>query len=225
MMDILAVDQHTAAIGNEEPLYQLGQRALAGAGAADNADDFSRRDLEGDVADDVGGVRSVTERDLVEGDGTGKARQPGFLAGNLGPGVQDVAQAAHGNADLLKVVPQLGQAQNRRGHLPGQHVEGDQFADGHLVVDHQQRARPHDAGRDQLADERHATARHGGDIGDRQPGRDVGGQLLVPLLHPARLHRHGLHGVDAADGFDQEGLVLRALVELVVQAGADHRRE
>jgi hypothetical protein len=43
--DVLAVDQYAAAIGNEQALDQLRQRALAGAGTADDADDLSRRDL------------------------------------------------------------------------------------------------------------------------------------------------------------------------------------
>jgi hypothetical protein len=35
-----------------------------------------------------------------------------------------------------------------------------------------------------------------------------------------RLHRHGLQSVDAVYRLDQEGLVLRAPVELLMQTGA-----
>ena len=50
MREIDAVDQHAAALRHVEPLDQLGERALARARGADDADDLAGRDLEADVA-------------------------------------------------------------------------------------------------------------------------------------------------------------------------------
>jgi hypothetical protein len=81
-------------------------------------------------------------------------RQRGLAAGDFGAGVEDVAQALHGNGGLLEVGPQLRQAHDGVGRPGRQHVEGDQLADGELAFNDQLGAHIHDGDSDQLADQR-----------------------------------------------------------------------
>ena len=81
-------------------------------------------------------VDPVTESDGVEDDVAADRRQVCLAAGaGFGRGVEDVAEAVDRDPHLLEILPQLGQAQNGRGQLGGDHVEGHQLADGELVVD------------------------------------------------------------------------------------------
>ena len=223
--DILPVDQHLAPLGNVQALRQPRQGTLARTGTPDDADHFARRDADRHIAQHLGRIGPVAETHLLELDGARDARQECLLAARFRSGIENIAQPAHGNAHLLEIVPQLRQPQDGRGHLSGQHVEGDQFAHRHSLVDHEGGAPPHDDRRHQLADQGHATAGQHADVIRRQARRHIAGQLLFPLLLPARFHGHGLERIDAADGFDQERLVFRAAVEFVVQSAPQHGRE
>ena len=55
----------------------------------------------------------------------------------LGRRVEDVAQPLDREPRLVEVLPDLGQPQHRLADPAGQHVEGDQLADGELALDHQ----------------------------------------------------------------------------------------
>ena len=59
--EVDAVDQHAAALGHVEPLDQLGERALAGAGGADDADDLAGLDAEADVVQHLRAVEAIAE--------------------------------------------------------------------------------------------------------------------------------------------------------------------
>src|SRR3546814_9066825 len=56
-------------------------------------------------------------------------------------------------------------------------------------------------------------------------GGDVASELVVPGAGDARINRRGLDRTDAVDRFDQEGLVVGATGELLVQTLAQHRRD
>jgi hypothetical protein len=58
-------------------------------------------------------------------------------------GVEDIPEALDRNAGLLKILPQLDEAQDRITHPPGQHVEGDELPDGELSPHDQRRPDPH----------------------------------------------------------------------------------
>ena len=119
----------------------------------------------------------------------------------FGGGVENIAQACHGNAHLLKILPQLRQPDYRRGHLPGQHIEGNQLADGQLAVDHQPRAQPQGGHGNQLLNQLHALLADGGQAGNAEAGTDIGGQLLIPAACHLRLHSHGFYRAHGGDGF------------------------
>jgi hypothetical protein len=58
----------------------------------------------------------------------------------LGGHVEHVAEALDGDVGLLEFLPQADQAQQRLAHAAGEHLEGDQHADGEAVVLHHQQA-------------------------------------------------------------------------------------
>jgi hypothetical protein len=69
----------------------------------------------------------------------------------LGGGIEDVAEALDGDAGLLELLPQADEAQHGLAHAAGEHLEGDQHADGEAVVlHHQQRADDEDGQRHHL---------------------------------------------------------------------------
>ena len=74
--------------------------------------------LEGDMALNIG------EGGAAHGTGTTRMRLQGS--------VEDIPEALNRNAGLLKILPQLDEAQDRITHPPSQHVEGDELPDGEL---------------------------------------------------------------------------------------------
>ena len=61
-------------------------------------------------------------------------------------------------------------------------------------------------------------------LSTRKLARDIGRELLFPAALHLRLDRHRLQGLDAGDALDQEGLVLGAAPELLVEPAAEERR-
>ena len=94
-----------------------------------------------------------------------------------------------------------------------------------MPFDHQLGAQPQGAHGDELADEIGAFVRHGRERCGFESGGHIARQLGIPAALHLRLHRHALQRIDARDGLDQEGLVLRAAVELLVQPRAQERRD
>ena len=86
-----------------------------------------------------------------------------------------------------------------------------------LAVDHQLGAEIEDRGRHQLADELHRLARDVAEAEDAEARGDIAGELLLPAALHLRLDRHRLQRLDAGHALDQEGLVLRAAPELLVE--------
>ena len=57
-----------------------------------------------------------------------------------------------------------------------------------------------------------------------EAGGDIAGQLLLPAPLHLRLDRHRLQRLHTRHALDQEGLVLGAALELLVQPLAEQRR-
>ena len=64
----IAVDQHAAALRHVEALDQLGERALARAGGADDPDDLAGRTLKLTSLQDLRPVDAIAEADMLERD-------------------------------------------------------------------------------------------------------------------------------------------------------------
>src|SRR3546814_19684648 len=95
----------------------------------------------------------LAKGDVVELHPAADRRQCHAAAGQLGAGVEDVAEALDRDAHLLEILPQLRQTDDRRRHLPGQHVEGDQLAERQLAFDHQLGAKEKHRNRHPLSSE------------------------------------------------------------------------
>ncbi len=192
-----AIHQHPPALGHIHPADQLRQGALARSGAADHAQHLTGRDLQADPAQHLGTVGPVAEMHLVELDSPVQTGQAAAVGERGFRGcIEDVAKPLHGDPDLLEVGPHVGQTHDRLGDTRGQHVEGNQLADGQVALDHQPCPQPQRAHRHQLSHKRNQLAGDGRQLGGPQTGGDIAGQLLVPLLRGLRLHRHRLEGVD-----------------------------
>ena len=146
----------------------------------------------------------------------------GAAGGHFGAGVEDVAQARHGDAGLLEVGPQLGHAHDGLGHALGKHVEGHELAYAEFASHDQVGAVPEGGGVDEFANQVDAFVRPAGEVLGFEAGADVGGELVVPAAGEAGLQGAGLDGLDAGDGFHQHGLVFCSAGELDIQALAQN---
>ena len=223
--DIDPVDEHAPAFRDVEPLYELRQRRLAGSGRPDDADDLAGRDLEGDIVQRGLAVEPVAEGHVVEADRTLEARQGATCGRRLRHGVQNVAQALDRDAGLVKILPDLSEAQDGLRDAPGQHVEGDELADRQVASDDGLGAEVEDRRRDELAQQLDRLAANIAEGEDAEASANIAGELLLPAPLHLRLDRHGLQRLDARERFDEEGLILCPAIELFLQTGAEERRE
>ena len=125
----------------------------------------------------------------------------------------------------MKVLPDLGEAQHRLRDPPRQHVEGDELAHAEAAPDHQQRPEIERRGRHQLADELNRLTCQIAERRDPKAGADIAGELLFPAALHLGLDRHRLQCLDAGDRLDEEGLVLGAASELLVEPMTEDRRQ
>ena len=155
----------------------------------------------------------------------GRRRRRHVLRRDFHRRVQDVAEPLDRNLDLLEVLEELRQAQDRLHHLASDHVERDQFADGHLSGDHRLRAVEDDHRGGQRGDVGHRV------LADRRQQRrleralHIGGELLLPRELHHRLDRRRLQRVDADHGLDQKLLALGAAIELLLDLLAQDRAQ
>ena len=224
--DVDAVDQHPALLGCVQSLHQPRQRALARARTAHDAHHLAGLDVEAEALQGRRGLGPVAKAHCIERDAALDRRQLRRVAGrHFGAGVEHIAQPGHRDAGLLKVGPHLRQAHHRLAHARGKQVEGHEHAHGQLAFHHQMGAVPKRGGVHQLADEAHALLGHAGQRLRAKAGRHIGGELGVPATRHHRLESAGLDGLDAADGFDQQRLVLGAAGELLVEPRAQQRHD
>ncbi len=140
--EIQPIDEHPTAFRHIQALDQLGERALARARTADDADDLTGLDVQGDALEHFQGIGPIPKVDIVERDATRDGRQAAPGGGGFGGRVEDVAQALDGNAGLLEIGPQLRQPHDGLRHAAGQHIEGDELADTQLSLDDQPGTQP-----------------------------------------------------------------------------------
>ena len=171
----------------------------------------------------VGTIAQRHVRTSIAPRGGGKRQQ--VLRDRLGRRVEDVAEPGDRDLHLLEILPELRKPEDRLHDLAGDHVEGDELADGHRALDHRFRA-----------DEQDQRGRHLGDILDRvladraehagiEGGAHIGGEPLLPLRLHDRLDARRFQGLRADDRFDEELLRTRAAVEFLVDELAQHRAD
>ena len=76
--DILAVDRDTAGVGLDQPVGEPQQRGLAGAGAADDGEEFALRDVERDIVDRKQPPCAAPPSKLLRNMGEGDRRRSGM---------------------------------------------------------------------------------------------------------------------------------------------------
>ena len=216
MAEIRAVEQHLALARQIKTLDELGQGRFAGAGGADDADRLAGPDGERNLLQRFRRARPVAEADAAEFDRAARRRRQKTRRGRgFGACVEDVAQAFDRDLHLLEILPDLRQPQDRLDRLRGDHVEGDESADGELAVDDRLGAEQKQRRGGQLADildrELPARAQHRGG----KARLDVSRKLLLPLRAHDRLDRRRFDRVDADDRLDQELLARRAAIEFL----------
>ena len=124
----------------------VGKRSLARATAAHKRDRLAGQNFESDVLQRVS-VRTcrIAKRHVVKLDVAANARhvdQRLFGRVLFGFGVEHVVKSFECDVDLLKLSPQINDAQDWSRDTADQDVEGDELADRKFTVDDQMRAVP-----------------------------------------------------------------------------------
>ena len=104
------------------------------------------------------------------------------------------------------------------------HVECDKLADGHLIANDKSRPDEQRKDRGGLIEQVDCLRRHIAERCGAKRGSDISRELLFPFSLHERLDRHRFDGLDARDALDEEGLVDRAVMKFLFQAGAEEGR-
>src|SRR6185312_5912157 len=224
--EVHAVDQYAPALRDVEPLYQLGDRALARARWPDDADRLAGGEIEGDIVQDFLPVDAIAEGDVIEADIATDRRQRGTGRGvaRFGGRVEDVAEPENRKPRLVEVLPELRQPQHRRGNATGKDVEGHELPDRKRAADHEPGPEIQDGRGDDLAHELYELACSIAETQHAEARSHVARELFLPAALHLRLDRHGLERLDTCHALDQEGLVLSAALEFLVEPSAEQRR-
>src|SRR5882724_241322 len=151
------VDEDAAGLWQIEALKELRERALARARRTDNADDLPGRNMETDVVQDFRPVDAIAKPDAVQRNGAADRREYGTADADHGlrAGIEDVPESLDRETGLVKVLPDLGDAQDRHTYAVGQHVESYQLADGDAFFNHPLSTEKENGNRDQMVHKLH----------------------------------------------------------------------
>ncbi len=206
-VQIAVVDPDRAGGGKIDLLQHAGKRGLAGTAGPDHPQGRAGRDDQGYLLQHIGQIGRIAKTHPVKDD-IAPERRPGAMSVRAPflPGIHDQAQFFHRQGRLLILIDQAHQSHQRRGHPAGQHLEGDQGADGQGAVKHL--AGPHPDEDDRHHPLQKLGERFGGDrdLADPKLHADGPGHLVFPLLAQQRLDGHGLDRGHAVDGLNQHGL-------------------
>ena len=174
---------------------------------------------------DLRPIDAIAKPDVLERDGAADRRQYGTAGAGRGlrASIEDVPQSLDRQAGLMKILPDLGNAQHRRTHAVGQHVEGHQLADSEAAFNHQLCPEKENGDGNQMVHELYGLARDIAEADDAEACRNVAGKLLLPTPVHLRLHRQRLQRLDTGDALHQERLVLGAPTKLFIQPSAEQR--
>ena len=138
------VHQNPAAFGDVKPLDQFHQRGLPRTRTPHDAHHRTPGDAQRDVAQHLRRLRAVAERRMLETDLAcdGRQRRAPRTPRGLRRRVQNVPQFVQRYAELLQVLPQLRQTQDRLAHLRRQHVERHKHPHRQLARQHRPRPEP-----------------------------------------------------------------------------------
>src|SRR5262249_56056002 len=126
-----------------------------GRGGAEEANGRAGGPPEANMVQDFLAIDTIAKRNVIEFDTPADRRKPcaSGRIGRLRGRVEDVAQPRDRQPRLVEILPKLGEPQYRRAHPSSQKIEGDEFADGEVAVDHEPGAAIQDARRNDLVDQ------------------------------------------------------------------------
>src|SRR5450830_993205 len=208
-----------------QALQQFGQGAFSGSGTADNPDDLTGLNLQRHAVQYRRAIGAITETNVFETDVALDRRQGLATLRQLIARIENIAQTAHRNADLLKILPQLRQPQYRRSYPLRHHIESDQLADRQLAVNHQFGTEIQSQQGHHFSDQLNQLLPQIAQRADPKAGCYIGRQLVVPALRELRLDRHRLDGLHARHRLDQEGWIIGTACKFFTEAGAQQRIE
>ena len=230
--DVLAVEGDLSFLRLVEAEHEFGQRALAATGGAHDHGEVAGGEAEVEVAVQPGEVFAVAEGEIGDGQATGVlavfalgGERVRFLRE-----VEDVAEALDGDVGLLEFLPQADEAEHGLAHAPGEHLEGDEHADGKTVVLHDQEGADDEDGQGHdlfktVGDDVVGVA----DLFGGEAGGKVLGEEVAVFLVDVGFHLQRFDGGHAGDVFGEEGLVAGAehelAVELVAENGGDEEAD
>ncbi|MNF49491.1 hypothetical protein D3C84_307630 [compost metagenome] len=230
-----AVEQQAATVGLVQADDQPGQRTLARAAAADDADLLAGADAQGDVREGRLLLLRVVEVDVAELDGAlqSLALERTFVRVALLGEAHQLVDRVQGHLGLLIAQYQAGKLGQRRQGTTAEHVAGDQAAHAELAGDDQVDAGDDGGHPGQLLQEHRRIEPQTGEHARAQFQAGEGADGLLPQVLALALGIVGLDGIEAAEGLDQARLALgsqchAALHDLSqgsLQRPADQRRQ
>ena len=134
--------------------------------------------------------------------------------------VEDVAEPLDRDPDLLELLPELRHADHRARDALREHVERDQPADRQVVRDHRLRAEIQDRRHVELGDQLDRIVAGVAEIDHALVGGGIAREAAFPRVLPLRLDRGGLDGLDPGDALDQQCVIGRTALELLVEPAA-----
>ena len=141
---------------------------------------------------------------MIEGDVAANLRQVEARSRVFCRRVENVTEARHRDTDLLEILPQLREADDRRGNLSCQHIEGDKLANGELAFNDELGTEIQCGDGYGFLDKLDTLLADGGQLGHAETGVHIAGHLLVPATGHLRLDRHGFNGAQRGHGFDEK---------------------
>ena len=118
----------------------------------------------------------------------------------------------------------MREADDRRGNLSRQHIEGDKLTNGEFAFNNELGTEIQCGDGYGFLDKLDTLLADGGQLGHAETGVHIAGHLLIPATGHLRLDRHGFNGAQRGHGFDEKRLIIRIAGELVIQARAQYRR-
>src|SRR6185312_1732173 len=115
LLQIDAVYEHPAGLRDVEPLQELGQGALPGAAPPNHPDGGAGRNFTRNIPQDFRAIELIPEANTLQPHRAADGRQTHLsrVQGRLRRRVDEISQPLHRDPDLLEVLPQLDDAQNR----------------------------------------------------------------------------------------------------------------
>ena len=213
-----AIDEYPAVGWQVQPLDQLGEGTLAGAGTADNAHPHASLDIDAEAIQHIAPILRVPEGYMVYANVTTDIWQGGTsrIEGRFCLFIHDISQPLHGYPCLLEILPHIYKAHNRCNQLACQHLESNQLSYSDGIVHDVAGTYPENGQVKGLLQEQADSPGNIGKIDDGEHCPYITGQHILIPAQEVSLDAGTLDSADTGNGFNQEGIILGAYQEPLV---------